>query len=87
MLLIPIALGTFIAFFGDKFYETEKAIFNAVRVLAPLADIPSRAITELGSAVGVIAITAIILIVTIICSFIKLSNIERVSYARYSFRL
>ena len=35
-------------------------------MLAPLADIPSRAITELGSAVGVIAITAIILIVTII---------------------
>lgn len=66
MLVIPIALGSFIAFSGDKFYELEKAIFNAVRMLAPFADIPSRAITELGSAVGVISVTAIILIATII---------------------
>lgn len=64
--LIPIFLGGFIAFSGDKFYETEKAIFNAVRVLAPLFDIPSRLITELGSAVGLIALTAVILIITAI---------------------
>ena len=56
----------FVAFSGDKFYEIEKAVFNAVRVFAPALDIPARAITELGSAVGVISLTAIILIITAI---------------------
>lgn len=64
--LIPMFLGGFIAFSGDKYYEIEKAIFNAVRTLSPAFDIPSRLITELGSAVGVISLTAIILIVTAI---------------------
>ena len=66
LLLIPVAVGGYIAFFEDKFYEAEKAVFSAVRVGAPAFDIPARALTELGSAVGVISITAIILIVTII---------------------
>ncbi|MBQ1186276.1 MAG: phosphatase PAP2 family protein [Clostridia bacterium] len=66
LLLLPIALGAYVAFFEDKFYEFEKAVFSALRTVAPAMDIPARAITELGSAVGVISITAIILIVTII---------------------
>lgn len=62
--LIPVFLGAFIAFSGDKFYEIEKGVFDAVRILSPVFDIPSRIITELGSAVGVISLTIIILIVT-----------------------
>ena len=38
---------------------------DALRVLAPACDIPFRVITELGSAVGVIAITSIIFIASI----------------------
>lgn len=64
--IIPIALGAAIAFSGDKYYEIEKAVFDAVRVFAPAFDRPSRAITELGSAVGVITLTALILIITAI---------------------
>ena len=66
LLIIPVALGAYIAAFETKFYDIEKAVFNALRTLAPAADIPARAITELGSAVGVISITTILLIVTII---------------------
>lgn len=62
--LIPIFLGGFIAFSGDKFYEIEKAVFDAVSILSPAFDIPARVITELGSAVGLISITVIVLIVT-----------------------
>ena len=54
LLLLPIALGAYVAFFEDKFYEFEKAVFSALRTVAPAMDIPARAITELGSAVGVI---------------------------------
>ncbi len=66
LIFIPILLGAFITFFEDKFYHVEKAVFSALRVMAPAMDIPARAITELGSAVGVISITVIILIATII---------------------
>ncbi len=62
--LIPVFMGAFIAFSGDKYYEIEKAVFDAVRTLSPAFDIPSRIITELGSAVGVITLTVLILIVT-----------------------
>ncbi len=64
LLLLPFVLGMVITYSGDAFYNIEKAVFNAVRVLAPAFDIPSRLITELGSAVGVISITLIIFIVT-----------------------
>ena len=66
LLLIPIAVGAYVAFFEDKFYNIEKAAFSALRTMAPAMDVPARLITELGSAVGVISVTAIILIVTII---------------------
>lgn len=66
LLLIPVALGSFIAFSGNMFYSIEKAVFDGLRVLAPAFDIPARAITELGSAVGVISVCVIILIVTLI---------------------
>ena len=66
LLLIPVALGSFIAFSGNMFYSIEKAFFDGLRVLAPAFDIPARAITELGSAVGVISICVIILIITLI---------------------
>ncbi len=66
LLFIPIALGSLVAFSGDKFYKAEKMLFDALRVLSPACDIPARAITELGSAVGVIAICVIILIITLI---------------------
>ena len=62
--LIPVFLGAFIAFSGDRFYEIEKAVFDAVRILSPAFDIQSRIITELGSAVGVVSLTVIVLIVT-----------------------
>lgn len=64
LLLLPFVLGMVITYSGDSFYNIEKAVFNAVRTLAPAFDIPSRLITELGSAVGVISITLIIFIVT-----------------------
>lgn len=62
--LIPVFVGAYIAFFEDKFYNIEKAVFDAVRVLSPAFDIPARVLTELGSAVGMISLTVIILIVT-----------------------
>lgn len=64
LLLLPFALGLGATLSGDAFYNIEKAVFDAVRVFAPAFDIPSRAITELGSAVGVIAITLVIFVIT-----------------------
>ncbi|MBQ5911452.1 MAG: phosphatase PAP2 family protein [Clostridia bacterium] len=66
LLLLPIALGAYIAFFEENFYEIEKSVFNFLRFFSPAMDLPAKAITELGSAVGVIGVTVIILIVTII---------------------
>ncbi len=64
ILLVPFVLGLAATLSGDAFYNVEKAVFNAVRFFAPAFDIPSRLITELGSAVGVIAITTLIFIIT-----------------------
>ncbi len=66
LLLVPFAFGFSVAFFEKNFYETEKAVFSFLRNLSPAMDIPFRAITELGSAVGVIAVTAIIFIISAI---------------------
>ena len=66
LLIIPIALGSFVAFSGDKYYEAEKAVFSVLRTWMGAFDIPARALTELGSAVGVIAVCVLILIVTLI---------------------
>lgn len=66
LLLVPFVLGLAVALSGNAFYELEKSVCTALRVLEPAMDIPFIAITELGSAVGVIAITAIIFIVTAI---------------------
>ena len=64
LLLVPFAAGLTVTL-TNTFYEAEKAVFDALRVLAPACDIPFRVITELGSAVGVIAITSIIFIASI----------------------
>ncbi len=66
LLLVPFFLGLCIAFFEKSLYIAEKAVFSALRVLAPAFDIPFTVLTELGSAVGVIAITALIFIITLI---------------------
>lgn len=64
LLLLPFFLGLGVTLSGDALYETEKAVFEFIRLLAPAADLPFRAITELGSAVGVISVTLVIFIVT-----------------------
>lgn len=66
LLLIPFALGITVALVEPTFLSYERAVFDLLRNLAPACDIPFTAITELGSAVGVIAITALILIITAI---------------------
>jgi undecaprenyl-diphosphatase len=64
LLLLPFALGFSVAVFEKNFYDIEKTVFSLLRNLSPACDIPFRAITELGSAVGVIAVTAIIFIIS-----------------------
>ncbi len=66
LLLVPFFLGLCIAFFEESFYIAEKTVFSSLRVLAPAFDIPFTVLTELGSAVGVIAITVLIFIITLI---------------------
>ncbi len=66
LLLIPFALGFAVALFEESFYFIEKAVFDTLRLMSPWADPPMKVLTELGSAVGVISITVIILIVTAI---------------------
>lgn len=66
LLLVPFALAILVVFFEESFYLSEKAVFSALRVLSPAFDIPFTILTEFGSAVGVISVTAIILIVTLI---------------------
>ena len=65
-LLIPLFLGVYVTVSGDKFYQLEKTVFDALRLLSPTFDVPFRVITELGSAVGIITIAAVILIITAI---------------------
>lgn len=66
LFLIPFAFGLFVALNDGIIFNFEKGIFDLLRNLAPAADIPLTIITELGSAVGVIAITVLILIGSII---------------------
>ena len=66
LLFLPFALGFLVALFEEHFYSLERAVFDILRTLAPWADIPMKVLTELGSAVGVISITVIILIVSAI---------------------
>lgn len=65
LFLIPFFFGMYIAINDGVIYPFEKAIFLFLRNLAPAADIPMRVLTELGSAVGVIAITVLIVVVSI----------------------
>lgn len=60
LLLLPFFGGMYIALCGDKYYAFEKSIFIFLRQLSPSADIPFYLLTELGSAVGVISVLAII---------------------------
>ena len=64
LLLIPFSAGLFVAL-TEAIPEIERAVFTFMRNLAPAMDIPFRAITELGSAVGVICVTVIIFVVSI----------------------
>ena len=63
-LLLPFSLGLFVALYQEKFYTLEKSIFVFLRNLAPFCDIPFTILTEMGSAVGVIAITSLIFIIS-----------------------
>ena len=63
---ITFFLGLYIALNDGIIYNFEKSVFAFLRNLAPAANIPMTILTELGSAVGVIAITVIIVIVSII---------------------
>ncbi len=63
--LIPFFIGFYIAFNDGIALAFEKSIFDFLRAMAPFGDIPMRALTELGSAVGVITITAILVIISI----------------------
>ena len=65
LFFIPFFFGLYVAVNDGVIYPVEKSVFEILRKLAPAADIPMRALTELGSAVGVIAITALIVIVSI----------------------
>lgn len=66
LFLVPFFFGLYVAVNDGIIYTFEKAVFSFLRNFAPAADIPMRVLTELGSAVGVIAITAVIVIVSII---------------------
>ncbi len=66
LLLIPFGFGLFVAINDGIILGFERGIFDALRNLAPFANIPMRALTELGSAVGVIAITSLIFLITLI---------------------
>lgn len=66
LLFIPFGFGLYVAINDGIILGFERGVFDALRNLAPFADIPMRALTELGSAVGVIAITALIFLITLI---------------------
>ncbi len=66
LLIIPFALGFTVALLEEHFYFAEKAVFDALRLMSPWADLPMKVLTELGSAVGVISMTVVILIVSAI---------------------
>ncbi len=64
--VIPFFFGFYIALNDGIIYGFEKGVFDFLRNLAPFANIPMRAVTELGSAVGVISITVILVVIAII---------------------
>ncbi len=75
LFLIPFGLGLFVALndvyvFSEPLRNAvmnfEESVFGATRTVAPAMNIPFRGITELGSAVGVIAITLLIFLATAI---------------------
>ncbi len=66
LFILPFLLGLYVAVNDGIIYPFEKALFDGLRVLAPYADIPMRVITELGSAVGVICVTVLIVIISAI---------------------
>lgn len=66
LLIIPFALGFTVALLEERFYFAEKAVFDALRLMSPWADLPMKVLTELGSAVGVISMTVVILIASAI---------------------
>ena len=65
VLLLVFLLGMAVVFTEETFYQIEKSVFSALRLISPAMDKPFTFITELGSAVGVISVTAVILIVTL----------------------
>ncbi len=65
LLWIPFGLGLTVAL-TECISGFEIGVFDLLRNLAPAMDIPMRALTELGSAVGVIIVTALIFIATAI---------------------
>lgn len=64
LFILTFALGFAVAINDGAFYQIEKVFFDAFRGIAPYADIPMRALTELGSAVGVICVTALLVIIS-----------------------
>ncbi len=64
LFILPFLLGLYVAVNDGIIFPFEKALFDGLRVLAPYADIPMRGITELGSAVGVICVTVLIVIIS-----------------------
>ncbi len=65
LLFIPFAFGLSVAL-TECISGFERGVFDLIRNLAPAMDIPMRALTELGSAVGVIIVTVLIFIITAI---------------------
>lgn len=64
LFFVPFFLGLYIAVNDGVIYNFEKMLFDVMRSIAPYADIPMRAITELGSAVGVICVTVLIVVIS-----------------------
>ena len=65
LLFISFGLGLYVAL-TECISGFEKGVFSLFRKLAPAMDIPFRGITELGSAVGVIAVAMLIFVITAI---------------------
>ncbi len=65
LLFIPFGFGLTVAL-TECINDFEKGVFDLLRKLAPAMDIPMRALTELGSAVGVIIVTVLIFVITAI---------------------
>ena len=66
LFVMPFLLGLYVAVNDGVILHFERAVFDFIRIISPYADIPMRVITELGSAVGVICITVVIVVVSVI---------------------